>query len=111
MAKGDFLGEFELCVLLAVSHLGDNAYGLAIRQTIARRSGRETAIGAVYATLGRLHSKALVTFTLSAPEPVAGGRARKCFTVTASGQRALQHSTSMLTRMLAGWAPKPRRSS
>lgn len=110
MAKGDLLGEFELCVLLAVTHLGDEAYGLAIRQLIARRTGRDTAIGAVYATLGRLHDKGLVSFTLSDPAPVPGGRARKCFTLTADGTRALRHSTTMLARMLEGWSPKAGRS-
>jgi DNA-binding PadR family transcriptional regulator len=108
MPKGSLLGEFELCVLLAVTHLGDEAYGLAIRQLIAKRTGRETAIGAVYATLGRLHDKGLVRFALSDPEPVPGGRARKCFTVTVAGDRALRASTDMLARMLAGWSPARR---
>jgi DNA-binding PadR family transcriptional regulator len=111
MAKGDLLGEFELCVLLAVTHLGDEAYGVAIRQLIAKRTGRETAIGAVYATLARLHDKRLVTFTLSDPDPVPGGRARKCFTLTADGHTALRQSTTILSRMLEGWSPKAGRSS
>ena len=110
MPKGGLLGEFEICVLLAVTHLGDDAYGLAIRQAIAERTGRETAIGAVYATLGRLHDKGLVRFTVSDPQPVPGGRARKCFTLTAQGQRALRTATDMLARMLAGWSPTARRS-
>ena len=102
MPKGDFIGEFELYVLLAIVHLGDEAYGIRIRQEIERRTGREIAIGAIYATLGRLRDKALVGFTLSAPEPVQGGRARKHYALTAAGARAVRHSTSMLTRMMAG---------
>ena len=81
MPKGDFIGEFELYVLLAIVHLGDEAYGIRIRQEIDRRTGREIAIGAIYATLGRLRDKALVEFTLSAPEPVQGGRARKQYSL------------------------------
>jgi DNA-binding PadR family transcriptional regulator len=104
MPKGDFIGEFELYVMLAVARLGDEAYGLAIRRIIASRTGRDTAIGAVYATLGRLHEKGLVQFELSDPQPVSGGRARKCFTLTRAGERALRHSTSMLVRMMEGWA-------
>lgn len=111
MPKGEFLGEFELFVLLAVAHLGDGAYGLAIRQAIARRTGRDAAIGAVYATLGRLQAKGHVAFSLSEPEPVPGGRARKCYRLTPAGQHALEQSTTMLTRMLRGWSPAPRRSS
>ena len=100
MAKGDFLGEFELYVLLALSQLRTPPYGNAIRREIEARTGREIAVGAVYATLARLSDKGLVRFTLSAPEPIPGGRARKCFRLTASGDRALRHSTKMLVRMM-----------
>jgi DNA-binding PadR family transcriptional regulator len=102
MPKGDFIGEFELYVLLAIVHLGDEAYGIRIRQEIDRRTGREIAIGAIYATLGRLRDKSLVEFTLSAPEPVQGGRARKHYFLTPEGARAVKHSASMLSRMMAG---------
>lgn len=105
MAKGDFVGEFELYVMLAISHLGDEAYGVAIRREIEERTGRDVAIGAVYATLGRLGDKGLVRFDLSDPEPVPGGRSRKYFVLTAAGARALAHSTSMLSRMMAGFRP------
>ena len=100
MPKGDFLGEFEIYVLLALSQLDDRAYGNAIRREIEARTGREVAVGAVYATLGRLEEKGLVRFTLSTPDPVPGGRARKCFRLTGAGSRALRHSTRMLVRMM-----------
>ncbi|HET7697078.1 MAG TPA: helix-turn-helix transcriptional regulator [Vicinamibacterales bacterium] len=103
MAKGDFLGEFEIYVMLALAHLGPDAYGVTIRQEITRRTGREVAIGAVYATLSRLEAKRLVRHTLSDPLPVQGGRTRKHFTLTPSGARALAHATSMLARMMQGW--------
>ena len=62
MPKGEFLGEFEIYVMLAVSRLGDDAYGVTIRGAIEARTGRDVAIGAVYATLGRLADKGLVRF-------------------------------------------------
>ena len=105
MPKGEFIGEFELYVMLAIAHCGDEAYGLAIRRAIARRTGRDPAIGAVYGTLGRLLDKGLVQCRVADPLPVAGGRARKCYRLTAAGQRALRHSTAMLARMLEGWTP------
>lgn len=103
MAKGDFLGEFEIYVMLALAHLAPEAYGITIRQEITRRTGREIAIGAVYATLSRLEAKRLVRHTLSDPLPVPGGRTRKHFTLTPAGERALAHATSMLARMMQGW--------
>jgi PadR family transcriptional regulator, regulatory protein PadR len=106
MAKGDFLGEFEIYVMLALAHLGPEAYGVTIRQEITRRTRREVAIGAVYATLSRLEEKGLVRHTLSVPLPVQGGRTRKYFTLTAAGERALAHATAMLARMMQGWRPR-----
>src|SRR4051812_36165413 len=105
MPKGDFVGEFELYVMLALEHLSPEAYGVAVRQEIERRTGRNVAIGAVYATLGRLEEKGLIRFSLSDPQPVQGGRGRKHFALTPAGRRALRHSTSMLASMLAGWTP------
>ncbi|MEP6914500.1 MAG: helix-turn-helix transcriptional regulator [Acidobacteriota bacterium] len=108
MAKGDFLGEFEVYVMLALAHLGADAYGVTIRREIERRTSRTIAIGAVYATLARLDEKGLVQFRLSAPQPIQGGRARKHFSLTEPGARALRHSTAMLGRMMAGLSPKLR---
>ena len=106
MAKGEFLGEFELYVMLALAQLGEDAYGMTIRQEIAHRTGRDVAIGAVYATLARLEGKGLVRHTLSDPLPFQGGRARKHCTLTAAGDRALAHTTRMLARMMQGWRPR-----
>lgn len=107
MAKGDFVGEFELYVLLAISHLKGEAYGIRILQVIEDRTGRDVAIGAVYATLGRLEDKALVRHELSDPQPVPGGRSRKYFQLTPSGRAALDHSATMMSRMMAGFRPAP----
>ena len=109
MAKGDFVGEFELYVLLAIAHLGAEAYGIAMRQEIESRTGREIAIGAIYATLGRLEDKGLVRYGLSRPQPVQGGRARKLYALTPAGTKALRHSTAMLTRMMEGLEMNPAR--
>ena len=100
------LGDYEQLLLFAVLRLGEDAYGVTIRQEITRRTGRDIAIGAVYATLSRLEEKGLVRYTLSDPLPVQGGRTRKHFTLTAAGERALAHATGMLARMQRGWRPQ-----
>lgn len=109
MPKGHFVGELELYVLLAILHLEADAYGVRIRQEIEERTGRDVAIGAVYATLGRLDDKGLVRFDLTDPQPIAGGRSKKIFALTAPGRRALEHSTEMLSRMMRGVALRPAR--
>src|SRR3954464_12509398 len=102
MPKGDYVGEFELYVMLALAHLGEEAYGVTIRREIEARTSRTVAIGAVYATLSRLEQKGFVHFRISDPLPVQGGRARKYYNLTGAGARALRHSTRMLARMTAG---------
>jgi len=54
MAKGEYLGEFEHIVLLALLRLSDAPYGASIRAEIESITGRSSAIGAVHATLERL---------------------------------------------------------
>ena len=103
-----YLGEFEQVVMLAVVRLGDEAYGTSIRREIEARTGRTVAIGAVYATLARLEEKGIVRFRVSDPQPVQGGRARKYFSLTGAGSRALRHSTAMLSRMMSGLSPELR---
>lgn len=98
MGRGDYLGEFEQIVLLAVARLDGDAYGMSIRREIEARTGRAVAIGAVYATLDRLETKGVVRSSDS-PEP---GRARRFFTLTRSGVSALEASRDMQRRMWAG---------
>lgn len=107
MPKGDFLAEFELYLMLALSRLQDDAYGVTLRREIEERAGRPVSIGAVYATLARLEEKGLVRHRVSEPLPVQGGRSRKYFRLTAEGERVLSHSAAMLTRMLRGLRLKP----
>jgi PadR family transcriptional regulator, regulatory protein PadR len=102
MSKGDYLGEFEQLVLLALMRLGEGAYGMAVRREIEERTGREVAIGAVYATLDRLEAKGLVTSAEGQTAAGRGGRARRFFSVSGAGLRALRRSQEALDRMWDG---------
>ena len=102
MTKGVHLGEFEFYVMLAIHHLGREAYGVTIRRAIEERTGRTAVMGVVYATLGRLTAKGLVDATLSAPLPVRGGRSRKLYQLSPAGGRALAESARMMRAMLRG---------
>ena len=100
MGRGQHLAEFEIYVMSALARLGDDAYGLTIRQEIESRSGRRVSIGAVYATLERLNVKGYVRFQASDPRPVQGGRSRKHARLTPLGQRVFDEATERLLRML-----------
>ena len=102
MGKGDYLGEFELVVLLTLLHLGEDAYGMTIRVEIEERTDRPVSIGAVYTTLRRLERKGLVASQLGAPSPSRGGRAKKFFRLEPAGLEALERSRAMFNRLWEG---------
>ena len=101
-----YLGEFEQIVLLAVLRLENKAYGVPIRQEIARRGGRETTVGALYSTLDRLEAKGYVHSWFADPTPLRGGRSKRYFQVTAAGVEALGNSRRLLDRMWKGLSLK-----
>jgi PadR family transcriptional regulator PadR len=97
-----FLGEFEQVVLLAVLHLGERAYGVPIRQEIARRARRRVSRGALYTALDRLEDKKCLTSRMSDPLPERGGRSRRYYSVTPLGLSALQSARQTLLRLWQG---------
>jgi len=98
----DELGQFEEMALLAVLRLDDDAYGAAIQQEIADRTGRRRTISAIYVTLVRLQEKGLVASDLADPTPVRGGKAKRYFRVTAAGGEALAASRRAMQRLWEG---------
>jgi PadR family transcriptional regulator PadR len=102
MARGGYLGEFELMVLLALMQLGDDAYGVPISRELEERSGREVALGSVYATLERLEEKGLVASRLGDPTAERGGRAKRFFRVTESGLRDVRQTQRALVKLWKG---------
>ncbi len=105
MARGVSLGAFEHVVLLALMHLDRDGYGMLVRSEIRRRTGRDVSIGAVYATLDRLEDKGMVRSETGSPSPHRGGRARRTFTITAGGARAVREARAELARMSEGLFP------
>ena len=98
------LGTLELSALLAVSRLGDDAYGLAVRQDLSERAKRDYSVGAIYTTLQRLEDKGLLTSRASEPIPVRGGRSRRHFRLTGAGARAIRDAEQQARSMWAGIA-------
>ena len=102
MARGAYLGEFELMVLLALIRLGDDAYGVPICHEIEKRSGREAALGSVYAALERLEGKGFVTSRVGDSTAVRGGRAKRYFRITAQGLREVRQTQRTLVNLWRG---------
>jgi PadR family transcriptional regulator, regulatory protein PadR len=102
MARREFLGGFELLVLLALIKLGDGAYGVPISDAIEESSGREVAIGSVYITLDRLQTKGFVTSRIGEPTAERGGRAKTYFKITAAGLREVRQARRTLMNLWGG---------
>src|SRR3954469_23396580 len=96
------MGALELAVLLAVARLGDDAYGLAVRRDVSERTGHDYSVGAIYTTLERLTDKGLISSRRSEPTARRGGRARRQFTVTAGGRRAITRAERVTSSLWAG---------
>jgi PadR family transcriptional regulator PadR len=110
--SSDSIGALELTILLAVARLGDDAYGLAIRQDVSKRTGRDHSVGAVYTTLNRLETKGFVASHATRPTATRGGRSRRLFNVTAAGTRKIREAERVATSIWAdvGSALRPRRA-
>ena len=104
MSRNDkqYVGEFEQLVLLAVLQLGSEARALDVRRELDEQANRQTARGALYATLERLGGKGLLNWEVEDATPARGGLPRRRFVVTKAGLDALRASRLALTNLSRG---------
>ena len=102
------LGEFEYLMLTAAARLGDEAYGLAIRQEIEQATGRPCSLGALYTTLDRLELKGLIKTWMGDPTPQRGGRPKRMVRITSKGEQAAAAFYEAVMRVSRGvtWATR-----
>jgi PadR family transcriptional regulator, regulatory protein PadR len=100
MSESEFvpLGVLEEQILVAVVRTRDDAFGMQVRREIERVTGRELAIGAVYATLDRLEAKGL----LRSRRAIGDAASRRVFELSPSGARALAETRAMRDRLWQG---------
>ena len=97
------LGDLQQLAMLAVTRLGGDAYGAAIRDELARVAGRRVAVQTVWVTLVRLEERGL-TASSEVPAP-EGGRPRRVFRLTAEGWNELEKARASMARMWEGVVP------
>lgn len=103
MHKREYLGQLELMVLLSVARpFSQEAYGVSISHHIARSSGRQVALGSVYAALERLERKGFVVSSLGEPRVERGGKARTYFRATHAGIKEARETQATLLRLSSG---------
>lgn len=86
------IGELEELVLLAVSALPDEAYGVTVRRLLKERAERDVTLGTVHSTLHRLEDKGLLRSELGGATGKRGGRRKRLYTITSTGVAAAAES-------------------
>jgi DNA-binding PadR family transcriptional regulator len=97
------LGSLEEAVMLVILALGDAAYGVAIRDELSKRTRRDHSFGAVYTTLDRLADKEYLISWLGDPSPERGGRAKRYFKLTDTGQHLLDETLKARRALESGF--------
>jgi len=92
MGPSRSLGELELLLLFALVELGNEAYGVSVRDLIEAETGRALSPGSVYTGYERLERSGLVESRLGDPTPVRGGRPKRYYVLSAKGARVLRES-------------------
>ena len=95
--------------MLATLRLGDDAYAVSIRDEIEARTKIALGRSSVYVTLDRLDRKGYLASWFADPTPERGGKAKRCFAVTAAGHRALAAAEAALARLRTASPARPSR--
>ncbi|MEO9870736.1 PadR family transcriptional regulator [Ekhidna sp.] len=83
------IGAFEELVLLAVGSLGEEAYGVAVKELLREKTGKSPSIGALHSALYRLEDKGCLTSHEGGATSERGGRRKKYYLLTSVGKDAI----------------------
>lgn len=76
-------------ILLAIYHLGEEAYLIPIREEIKKYTGKYYSVGTIYAPLNRLHKYGYLETRVKKSESTGSGKAIKYYKLTKNGFKAL----------------------
>jgi DNA-binding PadR family transcriptional regulator len=96
------LPRLELHVLVALLRMEGDAYAIAIHEDIERVSGTDASVAGIYNALDRLERRGLTRSSLSDPRPERGGRARRCYRLTAAGREYVRREQARAARLWGG---------
>jgi DNA-binding PadR family transcriptional regulator len=97
-----FISRSEEYIMLAVMHLQDEAYGVAIRHHLKKITGKAWAFGAIHVMLTRLEKKKLLGSQLADPTPQRGGRRKRIYTITSAGRETLEEIKKIQDKVWSG---------
>lgn len=85
----------EEMFLLAVWKLGENAYGVTIRQHVSQETGRTFPYGTLYSALDKLVRLGYLNKSTGDPIHERGGRRKYFYTITKDGIKALKNALEL----------------
>ena len=97
--KGTNIGEFQEVVLLAILILEGDAYGVKIQEKISDSMKRSISRGALHTALSRLEEKGLINSRLGGATSERGGRRKRFYNVTTSGESSLKEAKQLRDEM------------
>ena len=95
----------EEIVLLSVLRLEGDAYGVLIKRKIKEMTRNDWNYGLLYSTLDQLVKKGLLVKREGKPMPERGGRRKIYYSLSRSGQRALEQSYALKEALWDGITP------
>ncbi len=98
--KDTNLGAFEELVLLSIGVLHEEAYGVAIKEELEKRTGRKPSIGALHSALNRLENKGYIDSYEGGATKARGGRRKRFYRITSAGYETVHKAHSLRSEMI-----------
>jgi DNA-binding PadR family transcriptional regulator len=91
-------------ILTALMLLRENAYGMTIHEQVEKLAAglRAVSLGSVYTTLDRLEQKGYVRSWFGGATEERGGRSKRFFEITGSGELAVKKALRVADNMVTG---------
>jgi len=100
----DLLSRKEELILLTIWKLGDNAYGITIRDELETSIGVKWLFGSIYTPLSKLYDKGLIMKSEVHSSSDREGRPKVTFRLTPGGIKALAEIRTFSATL---WAEVP----
>jgi PadR family transcriptional regulator PadR len=97
--KKSSLGSFEEFVLLSVAVIGEEAYGVTIKQELTERLNKSISVSALQTALRRLEDKGFLISKFGEATAVRGGKRKRYFKITAFGIKTLKETQELRMEM------------
>lgn len=98
----DLLTLHEQILLLSIWRLGEDAYGVSIRDQVIQLTKKNIVYGTLYNSLDKLVKKGFVMTRRGEPTPERGGRRKIYYTLTREGMAALQKAKELQSDLWGG---------